>query len=56
MKATHRKLNRAIAGLSTARLDRTPGPTGRRKLFHLIYGVIQHEIYHAGQIAILRKA
>ena len=56
MKATHRELNRAIAKLTTARLDRKPGPTSRIKLFHLVYGIIEHEIYHAGQIAILRKA
>ena len=56
MKATHRELNRAIARLTAGRLERKPGPRSRRKLFHLVYGVIQHEVYHAGQIAILKKA
>ena len=56
MKATHRELNRAMARLTTARLDRKPSPGSSIKLFHLIYGIIQHEIYHAGQIALLKKA
>jgi uncharacterized damage-inducible protein DinB len=55
MEATHAKLNRAIAGLTAKRLDQNVAPQRDTKLYHLIHGVIQHEIYHAGQIALLKK-
>jgi uncharacterized damage-inducible protein DinB len=55
MEATHAKLNRAIAGLTPKRLDQNVAPRRAIKLYHLIHGVIQHEIYHAGQIALLKK-
>jgi uncharacterized damage-inducible protein DinB len=55
MKATHSKLNRAIARLTLKRLDAGYGPGKRYKIFRLVHGVIHHEVYHAGQIAILKK-
>jgi uncharacterized damage-inducible protein DinB len=54
-KRTHDTLAKTVAGLSDARLgDRVPGK--RYDFYHLLHGVAQHELYHAGQIAILRKA
>ena len=55
MTETHRKLNQAISALSGARLSRTL-PGKNYPLHHLVYGVIQHELYHAGQIGLLKKA
>ena len=41
--------------LPDARLrDRVPGK--RYDFYHLLHGLAQHELYHAGQIAILKKA
>jgi uncharacterized damage-inducible protein DinB len=54
MIATHEDLNRAILSLTPEALEAPTAP-GRPGLFHMVYGAIQHEIYHAGQIAILRK-
>jgi uncharacterized damage-inducible protein DinB len=54
MVATHEDLNRAIRSLTPDALD-VPTDPGRPGLFHMVHGAIQHEIYHAGQIAILRK-
>lgn len=55
MKSTHQKLNREIAKLSDARLGAGYGPGKRYKMFRLVHGVVHHELYHAGQIAILKK-
>ena len=54
-KRTHDKLVKTVAGLPESRLrDRVPGK--RYDFYHLFHGVVQHELYHAGQIAILKKA
>jgi uncharacterized damage-inducible protein DinB len=52
---THADLIRAVAALPEERLgDRVPGK--RYDISFMLHGVLQHELYHAGQIAILKKA
>ena len=54
-KRTHDKLVRTVAALPESRLgDRVPGK--RYHFYHMLHGIAQHELYHAGQIAILKKA
>jgi len=54
-KRTHDELVKTVAGLSDSRLlERVPGK--RYDFYHHLHGVVQHELYHAGQIAILKKA
>ena len=54
-KRTHDILVKTVAGLPDSRLrDRVPGK--RYDVYHMLHGIAQHELYHAGQIAILRKA
>jgi uncharacterized damage-inducible protein DinB len=54
-KRTHDKLVRTVSDLSEERLrDRVPGK--RYNFYHLLHGIAQHELYHAGQMAILKKA
>jgi len=54
-KRTHDALVKAVAALSASRLrDRVPGK--RYDFYHMLHGIAQHELYHAGQIAILKKA
>jgi len=54
-KHTHGELVRTVTRLADERLcDRVPGK--RYDFYHLLHGVAQHELYHAGQIAILKKA
>jgi uncharacterized damage-inducible protein DinB len=53
-KRTHDVLVKLVAGLPEARLrERCPGK--RYDLYHLLHGIVQHELFHAGQIAILKK-
>jgi len=44
-----------VAGLSDHRLRETV-PGKRYDFYHMLHGIAQHELYHAGQIAILKKA
>jgi uncharacterized damage-inducible protein DinB len=54
-KRTHDKLVATVATLPDSRLgDRVPGK--RYDFYHMLHGIAQHELYHAGQIAILKKA
>jgi uncharacterized damage-inducible protein DinB len=54
-KRTHQTLIKTVSALPNSRLrDRVPGK--RYDFYHLLHGVVQHELYHAGQIALLKKA
>jgi uncharacterized damage-inducible protein DinB len=48
-------LSSAISGLDDSRLDE-PIIEGMSSVYVTLHGVIQHSLYHAGQIAILKKA
>lgn len=51
---THRSLRAAVAALDPAALDRvTPG--GKIATARVIHGAAMHDIYHAGQIALLKR-
>ena len=53
-KRRHDALVKAVAALPDSRLrDRVPGK--RYDFYHMLHGAVQHELYHAGQIAILKK-
>lgn len=54
MVATHEELNQAILGLNAEALE-VRIQAERPELYRLVYGAAHHELYHAGQIAILRK-
>jgi uncharacterized damage-inducible protein DinB len=50
----HQKLVQKVAGLTEKRLrDQVPGKP--YNFSHMFHGIAQHELYHAGQIAILKK-
>jgi uncharacterized damage-inducible protein DinB len=52
---SHRALLGTVAALDDARLDeRIAG--GPQSVYFLLHGVIQHSLYHAGQIALLKRA
>ena len=53
-RRTHDTLVKTVAALPDSRLDdRVPGK--RYDFGHMLQGIAQHELYHAGQIAILKK-
>lgn len=54
LEAGHGELTRAIARLDDSGLDR-PILEGMSSVYVTLHGVIQHDLYHAGQIALLRK-
>jgi uncharacterized damage-inducible protein DinB len=55
VKRTHDALIKTVAALPESRLrERVPGK--KYDFYHMLHGVAQHELYHAGQIAILKKA
>jgi uncharacterized damage-inducible protein DinB len=54
-KRAHDLLVKTVAALPESRLrERVPGK--KYDFYHMLHGVAQHELYHAGQIAILKKA
>jgi uncharacterized damage-inducible protein DinB len=57
-KHTHDELVKAVAAFSDSRLqERVPGKTeSYHDFFYTFSGIVQHELYHAGQIALLKKA
>jgi len=57
-KHAHNELVRTVAAFPDSRLqEQVPGKTeSYYNFFYLFSGVVQHELYHAGQIALLKKA
>ena len=54
LRAGHMKLRDTVAGISDEQLD--VSPTGKYSTrYQLMHGILQHDLYHAGQIAILKK-
>jgi uncharacterized damage-inducible protein DinB len=49
------KLAHAIEGFDEAKLTETV-PGRSYDFYYLFHGIVQHSLYHAGQIAILKKA
>ena len=55
LKSCHQQLHDAIGALEDARLDERI-LAGMPSTYGTLHGVIQHDLYHAGQIALLKKA
>jgi uncharacterized damage-inducible protein DinB len=55
LRQAHRQLYDAIGRLSDERLGDIISGKGYTAYF-MLHGVVQHNLYHAGQIAILKKA
>ena len=54
LEGSHRSLHEAIHGLTSRDLSRT-APGGSVKVEALVYGVACHDVYHAGQIQLLKR-
>jgi hypothetical protein len=55
---TAEQLSRAIEGFGDERLkDMVPGRSGPHfDFYYLFHGIVQHSLYHGGQIAMLKKS
>ncbi len=51
----HQELEQTVAALTDGRLD-APVAGKNYNVYVLLHGIIQHDIYHAGQIALLKRA
>ena len=58
LKQVHADLIKAVAAFPDSRLrEQVPGKREKYHNFYFMFsGIVQHELYHAGQIAILKKA
>ena len=62
LEAAHRDLIAAIRSLPEETLQKPTNDTRNRALgtgvsyYVLLHGIVQHDVYHSGQIAILKKA
>ncbi len=59
LKATHERLVKAVAEFPDARLhEQVQGKSSQPyyTFFYMFAGIVQHELYHAGQIVMLKKA
>jgi len=58
LKATHDQLVKAVAAFPDSRLlEQVPGKAAKyHTYFYNFSGIVQHDLYHAGQIALLKKA
>lgn len=55
LEENHRKLQNVVAGLNDSRLDEPVFEGSTSFVYETLHGMIQHDLYHAAQIAILRK-
>jgi uncharacterized damage-inducible protein DinB len=58
VRRVHEELVSAVSVLPDSRLgEMVPGKQGAHYTFYyMLHGVVQHELYHAGQVALLKKA
>jgi uncharacterized damage-inducible protein DinB len=55
LEASNRRLRESVRKIDDLKLEElTPGTA--YSIYFLLHGVIQHDLYHAGQIALLKKA
>lgn len=52
----HSRLRAAVRDLRDEQLDDKPSKRTDNSRYVMLHGVVQHDLYHAGQIAVLKKA
>jgi uncharacterized damage-inducible protein DinB len=53
---SRRRLRKAVEGLRDDQLDEKPVSRSDNSRYLMLHGLVQHDLYHAGQIAVLKKA
>jgi hypothetical protein len=54
LEATHRSLREAVASFPAKKLTAKP-PNSKMSNIRMIYGIASHDLYHAGQIQLLKR-
>ncbi|HUK43223.1 MAG TPA: DinB family protein [Candidatus Bathyarchaeia archaeon] len=54
-RSSNASFREALAKLDPSKLDE-PSATGKRTYYHEAHGLIEHHVYHLGQIAMLKKS
>ena len=54
LKTRHAGLQKTISKLTNKKLDK-PIAKGKSTFYASLHGIIQHDLYHAGQMAVLKK-
>jgi uncharacterized damage-inducible protein DinB len=52
----HSRLREAAKGLRDEQLEEKPIKRTSNSRYVMLHGIVQHDLYHAGQIAVLKKA
>jgi len=55
LRTAQNDLHRAMSALPESRLKKIV-PGKRYSVYFMLHGLVQHDLYHAGQIALLKKA
>jgi uncharacterized damage-inducible protein DinB len=50
------RLRKTAEGLRDDQLDEMPSKRTKNTRYRMLHGIVQHDLYHAGQIALLKKA
>jgi uncharacterized damage-inducible protein DinB len=53
---SRRRLRKAVEALHDDQLDEKPVARSDNSRYLMLHGLVQHDLYHAGQIAVLKKA
>jgi uncharacterized damage-inducible protein DinB len=53
---SHKRLREAASELREDQLDEKPAARTSNSRYVMLHGVVQHDLYHAGQMAVLKKA
>jgi uncharacterized damage-inducible protein DinB len=53
---SRRRLRKAVEELRDDQLDEKPVARADHSRYLMLHGLVQHDLYHAGQIALLKKA
>ena len=55
LERAQEQLEQVVAGFDPSRLDAPPRADAETPAYRTLHGTIQHDAYHAGQIALLKK-
>jgi uncharacterized damage-inducible protein DinB len=55
LRSEHIQLVAAVRGLDPRRLDKPAAGSGNYRLVDLLFGVVSHDLYHVGQIQLLKR-